>query len=173
MMGMFHRRCLLLLSIVLGLLLLMTGCGFHLRGSVALPPSLSAVYVEQQQAPLMEEALERAFTEQQLSPVQDKSQAQLIILVSNEQYQRRVLSVAASGNVQEYQLNYSVNLKLMDAKGEMLSEPQTLRVSRELRYDSTEVVAKAGEEQQLKSEMVADAARQIIRRLQFVELEKK
>jgi LPS-assembly lipoprotein len=121
----------------------------------------------------MKEALERAFTEQQLSPVEDKTQAQLIILVSNEQYQRRVLSVAASGNVQEYQLNYSVNLKLLDAKGDALSEPQTLRVSRELRYDSTEVVAKAGEEQQLKSEMVADAARQIIRRLQFVELEKK
>jgi LPS-assembly lipoprotein len=159
----------LLPSLMLGSLLFMNGCGFHLRGSVELPPALSAVYVEQQQAPLIAEALARAFTEQQLSPVEDKAQAQLIIRVSQESYQRQVLSVGATGNVQEYQLNYTVKLDILDAKGEALAEPQTLPVSRELRYDSAEVVAKAGEEQQLKSEMLADAARQIIRRLQFVE----
>ena len=147
---------------------LMAGCGFHLRGSVALPPSLSSVYVEQQQAPLMAEALARAFTEQQLSPVEEKTQAQVVLKVSGEHYQRRVLSVGASGNVQEYELHYTVKLAILNANAEPLADPQTLDLRRELRYDSSEVVAKVGEEQQLKTEMIADGARQIIRRLQFV-----
>ncbi|WP_455210747.1 LPS-assembly lipoprotein LptE [Kaarinaea lacus] len=153
----------------LALLFVTNGCGFHLRGSVELPPTLSAIYVEPQQAPLITEAIKQAFTEQKLEPVQEKAQAQVVINVSQERYQRRVLSVGASGNVQEYELNYAVNLGILDAKGEPLADPQILRVSREMRYDSAEVVAKAGEEEQLKSEMIADAARQIIRRLQFIE----
>jgi LPS-assembly lipoprotein len=156
-------------SVVLSLLLALAGCGFHLRGSVALPPSLSAIYVEQQQAPLIGEALYHAFTEQRLSPVEEKAQAQVVLNVSQEQYQRQVLSVGATGNVQEYQLNYSVNLKILDAAGQALADPQILRITRELRYDSAEVVAKADEEQQLKTEILADAARQIMRRLQFIE----
>jgi len=146
-----------------------SGCGFHLRGSTPLPPSLSAIYVQHQDAPMMESALIRAFTEQQIKPVQDKSEAQVIFLVSQERYQRRVLSVDATGGVQEYELIYAVNSSILNAKGEPLADPQTLTLRRELRYESAEVVAKAGEEQQLRSEMIADAARQIIRQLQFVE----
>jgi LPS-assembly lipoprotein len=127
--------------------------------------------VEQQQAPLIAEALNTAFTEQHLSPVEEKSQAQIIVNVFQERYQRRVLSVGASGNVQEYELNYVVNLKILDSKSEPLADPQLLTVTRELRYDSAEVVAKAGEEQQLKTEMIADVARQIMRRLQFIQLQ--
>ncbi len=162
-------RLMVSLTAVLILQIIATACGFHLRGSVALPPSLSAIYVEQQQAPLIAEALNRAFTEQHLSPVEEKAQAQAVLNVSQEQYQRQVLSVGASGNVQEYQLNYVVSLRILDAKGQVLADPQTLRITRELRYDSAEVVAKADEEQQLKTEMLADAARQIMRRLQFLE----
>ncbi len=146
------------------------GCGFHLRGSAPLPPSLSSVYLEQQESPLIAEALNRAFTEQRLAPVDDKSRAQMIIGLLDERYQRRVLSVGASGNVQEYELIYSVDVAVLDARGEPLADTQTLTVRRELRYESSEVVAKAGEEQQLKSEMIADAAAQIIRRLQFIDL---
>lgn len=164
-----RTRLIISLSALLIVLVITAGCGFHLRGSVELPKSLSAVYVEQQQAPLIAEALNRAFTEQQLSPVEDKAQSQVVLDVSQEQYQRQVLSVGASGNVQEYQLNYSVKLRILDAKGQELADPQTLRITRELRYDSAEVVAKADEEQQLKTEMLADAARQIMRRLQFIE----
>ena len=157
------------LVLALLVMLMATGCGFHLRGTTALPPSLSAVYVEQQQAPLIADALSHAFTERQLVPVEEKKLAQVVINVSEERYQRRVLSVGAAGNVQEFELNYVVRLAIVDAKGEPLADPQTLTATRELRYDSAEVVAKAGEEEQLKSEMIADTARQIIRRLQFIE----
>lgn len=119
---------------------------------------------------MIAEALNRAFTEQRLAPVDDKSRAQMIIGLLDEHYQRRVLSVGASGNVQEYELIYSVNVAVLDSRGEPLTEAQTLTVRRALRYESSEVVAKAGEEQQLKSEMIADAAAQIIRRLQFIDL---
>ena len=150
--------------------LLLGGCGFHLRGSTPLPPSLSKVYIENEKAALMAEALRRAFIEQQLKPLEEQTEAQVVIRLSRERYQRRVLSVGATGNVQQYELIYSVNLELLDAKNEPIADPQALTVRRELRYESAEVVAKANEEQQLKSEMIDDAARQIFRRLQFVEL---
>lgn len=158
-----------LLAPIFSLLLALGGCGFHLRGSVELPPSLSDIYVEQEQAPLIVEALNRAFTEQHLSMVEKKDQAQVVLNVSQERYRRDVLSVGASGEVQEFQLSYAVDLRILDSSDQVLADPQTLIITRELRYDSEEVVAKAGEEQQLKTEMLADAARQILRRLQFIE----
>ena len=149
-------------------LLWMVGCGFHLRGTADLPPSLSAVYIEQQQAPLIAEALKRAFVDRQLPPVAEKPQAQLVVDLRNERYNRRVLSVGTAGKVQEFELNYDVDLALLNAKGAALADKQTLSLRRELRYDSNEVLAKSSEEEQLKKEMLEDAARQIIRRLQFV-----
>lgn len=146
----------------------MQGCGFHLRGVAALPPSLTGIFIEQQQAPLITESLKRAFTEQKMPQIEDKSAAQVIVRVSQERYERRILSVNASGKVQEYKLDYAVNVQITDAKGQPLASPQTLSLERELRYDSAQVLAMTSEEQSLKSEMLADAARQIIRRLQFV-----
>lgn len=160
-----HKRY----CVVLILALLLSGCGFHLRGRATLPPGLSAVFVEQQRAPLISEALHRVFTEQSLPLVADKAQAQVVITVSNEQYTRRVLSVGASGKVQEYELHYAVDFAFLDANGTSLTPRKTLSIRRELRYDSNQVLAKAGEEQQLKTEMAADAAQQVIRRLQFIE----
>lgn len=155
----------------MGLILLLSleGCGFRLRGTAALPPSMSAIYVEQRQAPLIEQALLYALTEQQLQPIAERKLAKVVVMLTEEQYERRVMTVAASGNVQEFELNYTVWLALTDAQNTELAKKQKLTLRRELRYDSSQVLAKSGEEAQLKNEMLADAAQQIIRRLQFLE----
>jgi LPS-assembly lipoprotein len=150
------------------ILLLPVACGFHLRGAADLPPFLSAVYIEEQQAPLIAEALKQAFVVRQLQPVEDKSQAQVVVDLRNELYNRKVLSVGTAGKVQEFELNYDVDLALLSPKGAALADAQKLSIRRELRYDSNEVLAKSSEEELLKKEMVEDAARQIIRRLQFI-----
>ena len=149
-------------------LVIVHGCGFHLRGVASLPPSVSGIFVEQQQAPLIAESLSHAFIEQQLPLVEDKALAQVFIRVFQERYQRRVLSVDASGKVQQYELDYTVNLQILDSKGQALATPQTLSLTRDQRYDSSQVLAMASEEQSLKKEILEDAARQIIRRLQFI-----
>jgi LPS-assembly lipoprotein len=149
-------------------LLLTHGCGFHLRGIATLPPTVTDIFIEHQQAPQIAASLSQAFAERQLPLVKDKTLAQVIVRVSKEQYQRRILSVGASGKVQEYELDYSVNLQILDTKGQPLTSSQTLSLTRQLRYNSAQVLAMTSEEQSLKSDMLADAARQIIRRLQFV-----
>lgn len=162
-----NRRYLFYLGLVL--LLSIESCGFRLRGTAALPPSMSAIFIEQQQAPLIEQALLYSLTEQQLQPVSEKKLAQVVVSLAEEHYERRVLTVAASGNVQEFELNYAVWLTLKDAQDVELAKKQKLILRREMRYDSSQVLAKSGEEAQLKNEMLADAAQQIIRRLQFLD----
>lgn len=154
--------------ILLCILAMIQGCGFHLRGMTSLPPSVTGIYIEQHQAPLISESLSRAFTEQKLPLVDDKSKAQLFVRVSNERYERRILSVDNSGKVQEYELVYAVNLQILDTQGRPLASPQALSLTRDLRYDSAQVLAMTSEEQSLKSDLLADAAQQIIRRLQFI-----
>jgi len=153
---------------LLVLLLAVQGCGFHLRGVAELPPSVTGIFIEQQNAPLITETLSRAFTEQELPLVEDKTKAQVIVRVSQERYQRRILSVNAEGKVQEYELDYAVNLQILDDQGQPLVSAQTLSLMRDLRYDSAQVLAMTSEEQSLKNEMLTDAAQQIIRRLQFI-----
>ena len=151
------------------LLLTLTACGFHLRGSVELPPELAAINVQDAKpttdiAPALRSALKS-------SGVQVSDTASMVLAIKAEQYGKRVLSVDSSGRAQEYGLSYTVRflLKGVGAEGEndaMWLAEQTVTQTRDLRFDANAVLGTASEEEQLKAEMRRDAVSQILRRLQ-------
>ena len=148
-------------------LLLLSSCGFHLRGSVELPPALSEVAVKDGAtdiAPELRHALGNA-------GVRVSDSATMVLTVRAEKYDKRVLSVDSIGRALEYGLSYTVRFSLKD-KGEGKSgaawipeEPVTQ--TRDLRFDATVVLGTAREEAQLKTEMRRDAVSQILRQLRY------
>jgi LPS-assembly lipoprotein len=146
----------------------LSGCGFHLRGSVQLPEHLSALYVEEQGAAQASRALNQLLRENDLAPVAEPSAADLIIKLSEEKHNKRVLSVGSSGKVQEFELIYRVKAEFLDQQGNDVADSDTLTLRRSLSFDETEVLSVSSEEQQIKQDMVNDAARQVLRRLQYI-----
>jgi LPS-assembly lipoprotein len=142
----------------------LTACGFHLRGSVQLPPELTELAVRDTTpatdvAPELRRALKA-------EGVRVSDVAPLSLQLKAEQYGKRVLSVDSAGRAQEYGLSYSIKFSLRDEQGAPWLAEQSVSVSRDLRFDANAVLGTASEETQLKAEMRRDALLQIMRRLQ-------
>ncbi|MCF6337937.1 MAG: LPS assembly lipoprotein LptE [Gammaproteobacteria bacterium] len=151
------------------LLISLTACGFHLRGSVQLPPELTEMAL-QDASPATDilPELRRALKNEN---IRLSETAPLVLQLKSERYGKRVLSVDSSGRAQEYGLSYTVRflLKREAMQGEndavWLTE-QAVTESRDLRFDANAVLGTASEEALLKTEMRRDAVLQILRRLQ-------
>jgi LPS-assembly lipoprotein len=151
--------------ILIPTLLLLASCGFHLRGSVALPPELSEIAVRDgvtDIAPDLRRALRNA-------GVLVADSASMVLQLRAEQYGKSVLSVDSLGRAQEYSLSYRVKFSLKDEgkNGTVWISEETVTQIRDLRFDSTAVLGTSSEEAQLKTEMRRDAVSQILRQLQY------
>ncbi|WP_455203527.1 LPS-assembly lipoprotein LptE [Kaarinaea lacus] len=160
----------ILALLILTLLLVLQNCGFQPRGS-AMPNEVNKVYIDAKSAAEIASLLPRVLRENNIEPVMVKDDAEVVLVLSDEKHDKRVLSVGSAGKVQEFELSYRLHLALTSADGERLGDSQTIVLKRDLSFNETEVLAKSSEEQIIKQDMVEDAAQQIIRRLQFVSLD--
>ncbi len=160
------RRVRLLLA---GLLLsgALAGCGWHLRGAMdaQLPPELATPYL--QGAPL-ESALGsivyRNMEQLGSSVVRSQSEASGVLAL-HDRLERRVVSLARNGTVDEYELHYSLTFSVRRPGGQVLLGPETVDLYRTYSYDPAQVLAKGNEEAQLRDEMMNAAVAQMLRRI--------
>lgn len=154
------------LALVLCAATLITGCGFHLRGSVAIPESLSPVFVKDNGGSQIKPVLNQMLEINHVRIAQDDVEAHSVVVIQSEQFQRRVSSVGGAGKVQEFELQYLLLYSVLGSDKQPLLEQQQMRITRDLRYDENAVLAKDQEEAQRNKDMVMDAAQQLLRRLQ-------
>ena len=163
------------------LTLLLSACGFHLRGqtSYALPFKSITVRAFNDFSPIVV-ALKQALQDQGVQIVdasdlpksdqlpEDKTNAsptQLTLYVTSESTSKQILSLSGAGRVREFQLNYRVMLRVYDQQQQDWIFPATVDLQRNLPYADTLVFAKDSEEAQLYQEMRRDAVQQIMRQL--------
>ena len=159
----------IILLVVLSVL--MQSCGFKLRGNVILDPSFYPLYIQvESNVTQIADPLKRALERQNVTLVDDPSQAATVIHLVAEQFLRRVLTVSNSGKVQEFALNYYVEFNIMDDKGKALLETTRLEVERVLRFDDSEVLAKSTEEATIHQHMLEDSVQQLLRHLQSLQV---
>lgn len=152
-----------IVTITLGALLMLQGCGFHLRGGLQ-GENIPVTYLKEGRASALQEELrlvENITTE-------NAAGAELVLNVISESFNRRVLSVGDSGKVREYEVSYKVSFAVFDKGGKELLTPQNISLRRDYRFDTTQVLGADSEETILRQDMVRDAAQQIVRRLQVL-----
>jgi len=155
------------LYLICGVVVLLSGCGFHLRGAVTLPPEINSLAIEDtatgsQIVPEIKLQLRR----NGITPLASSENAKLILIIMGESYGQRVLTVSSVGQVQEFELSYDVDYTIQnvaDPSASLLR--QKLTIKRDLRFSVEEVLGKASEETRLKNDMLQDAAQKILRRL--------
>lgn len=148
------------------LLLLLSACGFHLRGGVELPPVLQVTYIQSKEpfagiSPPLRDTLQSAGAQ----VTEEANQATGVIRIVSERSERRVLSVGSAGRASEYELFEEVVFSLSDAQGKVLIEPQAVRTIRDLVFDENQVLGKVSEAEDLREEMRRSIAKQIIMRI--------
>lgn len=125
----------ILLSVVL------TACGFHLKGVAPLP--FNTIYTNITDNSAFGANLRRALlaSSPQSRFVERPQEAEAVLQqVSLSRYQREI-SINAKGQVEEYELQLTFVFELLDAKGRSVLPPTTLTVMREVPYDAEAVQA--------------------------------
>ncbi|WP_455199829.1 LPS-assembly lipoprotein LptE [Kaarinaea lacus] len=152
------------------LLLVLQSCGFHLRGSVDLPPEIHQLAIDDvTTTSQIATELRIQLRRQDIRLLDNVDDAKLVIVIDAERHQRRVMTVSPEGQVQEFELIYIVNYAIHNKDNQEASiSNQNLTIRRGLRFDETAVLGKTSEETRLQQDMVRAAAEQVLRRLQKV-----
>ncbi len=162
----------LTLLCLLALSLLLNGCGFHLRGSVGYPAQ--SIYIKENGAARMAMEIGRNLQDAGVTIPEKAQEADLVLHLTDEVIDRRVLSVSAiTGKLEEVELNYRISLAIDRPDGSPLIAPQTISLLRDYSFEETAVLAKGEEELVLREELFRDALAQITRRLQMVQVPPK
>ena len=159
-----------MLLILISCLIVLEGCGFRLRGSLGGELALPPLYIQSSGNKLFVTELRQALGNTQTQVVSERSGAALIIGIGAEKLNRRVLTVDASGRVQEYELHYAVSFAVNDASARPVLASQTLSERRSFEFTGEDVLAKEAEETQIYQDMRRNAVRSAMRRLQALDL---
>jgi LPS-assembly lipoprotein len=149
---------------IIALGLLTAACGFQLRGQAKLP--FDTLYVDTPANSPLGIELKRnivAGTSTRLADAAAKAQA--IFSVASEERSKTILSFDASGQVAELQLRYRLKFRVRDANGRDYLPESEIRLTRDISYSGTQVLAKESEEALLYRDMQSDMVQQILRRL--------
>jgi len=144
--------------------LVVQACGFHLRGTFNLPPSMKTVYVKSEDAALGVQ-VEQLLKQSGSSVIDESGTNAAIVKITNVNYERDVSTVDTRGKVTGYLLVLTASYSANDAAGKRLLREQRVRVQRDYRFDPEQVLVKEGEEEFLRQDMRSDAAQQIVRQI--------
>ncbi len=151
------RICLLLFTLAN-----LTACGFHLRGSADIP--FSSIFI-QGNTLVISKDLKQFFITNKVAILDSAKDAELLLELVGEENEKRILSLASTGAVNEFELYYRVHYRSKLAGQETWSQVQTIETRRDFTYSDADILAKQVEEKRLNESMQQNAVSSIIRRL--------
>jgi LPS-assembly lipoprotein len=150
------------ISILLIISLLLTACGFKLRGDIKLSKSLEPVYVQSTNE--LGNAVINDLREQGILVTNRRKQAKTVIYLRNAHIKRKVLTISAFANrLEEVELNYHVEIAIHKNDNKILIPNTNINLRREFTFNETEILAKDAEEIVLRHELKQDVLAQIMR----------
>ncbi len=155
-------------SLLLFSALALAACGFHLRASAALPPSMKRVHltVSGGVGSDLQRQLARAL---QISgaTIEDHGGAGIAEMnVPTAAFGTETLTLGGYSLITEYAVHYQVRFDLIDPQGRTVIPLQTISMSREYSYDATQTIGNASEVQEIQGSLVSDMVQSILFRLQ-------
>ena len=148
------------------LTLLLSACGFALRGTAELPAVLQPLYVEgaENATPLVRELL-RVMSNNRIEIAAAGSADGYSLALAGATATERALSVNANARAGEYEITLSVAYQLRHG-ADAVMEPQLLSLSKVYLADPENAIAQTEEAELIRTEMRRELAQLILRRLQ-------
>ena len=153
--------------VLLFVVILLSGCGYHLRGAYALPSELKKVYLVGGSA-LLHDQFKQVMKASSGQLLASPAGAGVVVKVADEDFRRRALSLSSRGKSNEFELLYHVEYELANDKNVALTERMPLDIKREYFNDQQDIMAKDNEESVIRKEMYDQAVRAIVNRARVV-----
>ena len=140
----------------------LSNCGFHLRGATDV--SFSSIFV-QGNTLIISKQLVKSLNTNGVKVLPSAEGAELLLETLGEESEKRILSLAGGGTVNEFELYYRVHYRTKLAGSDLWSEAQTVEARRDFTYNDANLLAKQGEEKRLNENMQQDVLSNLMRRL--------
>lgn len=149
--------------------ILVTACGFHLRGNYKF--SFNSLYIDFPASSQTARILKRQL-EGKGSAIIAKSpkKADLILSAISIKERNEELTYNIQGRVREFSLHYSLVFTVKTSTGKILVEPTKISLRRTMTYDDSEILSKENERRMLFKDMYSDMAQRILRRLAVLQV---
>ena len=149
------------------LLILLAGCGFRLREQAELPAALRELRIEvaDRFSPVgieLARALQRAG-----ATLHDDAAAKVAVLrVHVDSISTQPLSVSGTARVQEYQVLHRIEFEVVAADGTVLIARNAIERRRDYRFDETQALGAAAEDELARKELRRDTLAALLRRIE-------
>jgi LPS-assembly lipoprotein len=146
-------------------LAVLAACGFHLQGHATLPPVVKMPYIEasDRQSDFVQDLL-HALLSNGAQPMRERAKASAVVTILKDNFAKRVLSVSALNQPNEYEVTYTVTFSVTSNDKEILPA-QEVSATRTYTFDERILLAKGHEEDILRRDMARDLADMVMRRL--------
>ncbi len=150
---------------------LLPACGFQLRQAPNLP--FNTMYAGFAESSSLGQELRRSLEASGVRVISDNRQldaAQVVLEVLQDQREKTVVGVNASGQVREFQLRIRFKFRLRGKDGNEIIPETELLLQRDISFNESGALAKESEEALIYRSMQSDIVQQALRRLSSVKM---
>lgn len=138
-------------------LLMLSACGFHLRGDSALPDAMAITYIQGKRPfDTLNDDFRDALEGRGVRVTENREEATAILKILGNRDEKDVLTVDIGGKVQEILIRQSIRFEVVAADNQPLVEKQTVTLSRDFVFNKDDILAKEREADLISGELQRD-----------------
>ena len=149
--------------ITLLMLLMITSCGFHLRGMTEI--SFKTISLEGKELSFTKN-LKKTLASNKVSIILPTENPELRIELLGEESEKRILSLSGQGLVREFEIFYRVRYRIKTIDSETWSQENIIETRRDFTFSDSNLIGKEEEERQLNESMRNEAITNLFNQIQ-------
>lgn len=152
-------------SAMLLILLILTACGFHIKGQQILPPELEVIYLKSPHFDPLTKSLGDNLAASGATLVSEQKNAPITLVINTPIKSQVATTVGASQQSRKYMLSYSVNFSIIDSNGKIIAGPFNASQQRTQILQASQILGATNQTEDLYNDMLTEVVRQIMDRL--------
>jgi len=150
--------------ITLFMLLMITSCGFHLRGMTEI--SFKTISLEGKELSFTKN-LKKTLASNKVAIILPTENPELRIELLGEESEKRILSLSGQGLVREFEIFYRVRYRIKTIDSETWSQENIIETRRDFTFSDSNLIGKEEEERQLNESMRNEAITNLFNQIQL------
>ncbi|RUL74066.1 LPS assembly lipoprotein LptE [Dyella choica] len=149
-------------------MLALAACGFHLRGSAAMPQGMQRVHLSVSGSGDFQRKLARALLASNVT-LEDQSGPDIAELrVPAQTFNVQSLTINGAAQVTEFAVRFHAAFTAVAPDGKVIVPEQSIDLQREFSYDASQPVGTQSQMEQIEGSLIDDAIQSMLFRLQAV-----
>jgi len=147
------------------LLIVITSCGFHLRGMTEI--SYKTISLEGKELSLTKN-LKKILNTNKVAIVSSTENPELRVEFLSEESEKRILSLSGQGLVREFEIFYRVRYRIKASDSEIWGQENIIETRKDFTYSDSNLIGKEEEERQLNENMRIEAITSLFNQIQVI-----